>query len=98
MLRLCAEIAAAHHERWDGRGYPTGLGGDEIPVAARIVAVADVYDALTSQRVYKPPLSHAEARRVIEEGSGTHFDPAVVSAFQAQEAAFDQTRLRLRAT
>lgn len=96
LLRLGAEIAAAHHEHWDGSGYPNGLGGDEIPVAARIVAVADVYDALTSERVYKPPLSHAEARRVIEEGRGTHFDPAVVAAFQAQDTAFDQARLRLR--
>lgn len=98
LLRLGAEIAAAHHERWDGGGYPAGLRGDAIPVAARIVAVADVYDALTSERVYKPPLSHAEARRVIEEGGGTHFDPAVVSAFRAQEEAFAQTRQRLQET
>ncbi|MEW6252554.1 MAG: HD domain-containing phosphohydrolase, partial [Planctomycetota bacterium] len=96
LLRLGAEIAAAHHERWDGTGYPAGLDGQSIPIAARIVALADVYDALTSQRVYKPPLAHAAACHVIEDGRGTHFDPAVVSAFLAQAAAFDELRLRLQ--
>jgi response regulator RpfG family c-di-GMP phosphodiesterase len=96
LLRLGAEIAAAHHERWDGKGYPAGLRGADIPLAARIVAVADVYDALTSERVYKPPLSHAEARSIIENGNGTHFDPDVVSAFRAQDALFDQIRQRMR--
>jgi HD-GYP domain-containing protein (c-di-GMP phosphodiesterase class II) len=96
LLRLGAEIAAAHHERWDGGGYPAGLAGDDIPVAARIVALADVYDALTSQRVYKPPLTHAEARQIIEEASGTHFDPVVVTAFQARATAFDATRRRMQ--
>ena len=72
---MSAQIAACHHERWDGAGYPEKLSGDAIPLPARIVAVADVYDALTSARVYKPAMTHAEASKVIREGSGTQFDP-----------------------
>lgn len=84
-LRMSAEIARAHHERWDGSGYPDGLAGEDIPLAARIVAAADVYDALISRRVYKPPFSHERSRDVILEGRGTHFDPRVVDAFLASE-------------
>ena len=75
------QIALSHHERWDGHGYPYGLNGAEINLPARIVAVADVYDALTSQRVYKKAMSHADAVEIIKKDSGKHFDPLVVDAF-----------------
>jgi len=80
-LTMAALIARYHHERWDGTGYPTGLSGTEIPLAARIVAVADVYDALTSERPYKEAWSPLRAKETIEAGSGTQFDPMVVNAF-----------------
>ena len=83
-------IARSHHERWDGRGYPDGLSGEEIPLAARIMAVADVYDALRSTRCYKEALSRREARRIIEDGGGAQFDPRVVTAFLDLEEAFDE--------
>lgn len=77
------QIARSHHENWDGSGYPDGLSGSEIPMAARIVHLADVYDALTSQRVYKPSWTPEEAMRAIDEGSGRLFDPEVVRAFKS---------------
>lgn len=77
------EIARSHHENWDGSGYPDRLSGPEIPLAARIVHLADVYDALTSARVYKEPWPHEKAARFIEENSGRHFDPDVVKAFKS---------------
>ena len=80
-LSLAKEIARWHHERWDGGGYPDGLAGDDIPLPARLMAIADVFDALISPRVYKPAMSFEEARQVIEDGRGTHFDPAVATAF-----------------
>jgi putative two-component system response regulator len=80
-LRFAREIAYSHQEKWDGTGYPEGLSGDDIPVSARLMAVADVYDALISRRIYKPPMIHEEAVRIISEGSGTHFDPDVTAAF-----------------
>jgi putative two-component system response regulator len=86
-VRMGVEIARSHHERWDGSGYPDGLRGDGIPLAARIVAVADQYDALRNARPYKPPLSHKETCRIITEGDGrtlpSHFDPRVLRAFVA---------------
>ncbi|SNB75602.1 HD domain-containing protein [Rhodoblastus acidophilus] len=82
-LDCVQEIALNHHEKWDGSGYPRGLSGDAIPVSARLMAVADVYDALISERVYKKALSHDEAAAVIREGRGRHFDPDVVDAFFA---------------
>lgn len=88
LLNLSIEIALQHHERWDGTGYPFGLTGDQISLSARIVAVADVYDALRSVRVYKASLSHVQAVEVIEEGSGKHFDPAIVRAFLRIEPEF----------
>lgn len=91
-LQVAREIAAAHHERYDGRGYPLGLAGDEIPLSARIVAVADVYDALTSKRVYKDAFAHHLARNIILKDSGTHFDPDVVDAFLAVEGDFIEIR------
>jgi putative two-component system response regulator len=87
-LRVAKEIAYGHHEKWDGTGYPQGLAGDAIPLPARLMAVADVYDALISKRVYKPAMSHAEAVRLIEEGRGRHFDPDVVDAFLAIQPDF----------
>lgn len=87
-LTVAHEIALWHHEKFDGSGYPTKLNGSDIPISARIVALADVYDALISPRVYKRPMSHAQARQIILEGSGQHFDPAVVAAFLASEEKF----------
>ncbi|MEM8944667.1 MAG: HD domain-containing phosphohydrolase [Planctomycetota bacterium] len=87
-LELAQQIAAAHHEQWDGSGYPHGLQGKEIPLAARIVALADVYDALTTNRPYKEAASHAETREWIAARYGTHFDPVVVEAFVAREEDF----------
>lgn len=80
-LRMARDIAACHHERYDGKGYPAGLAGDEIPLCARIFSVADVYDALVSKRVYKESFSHDVSRHIIVEGSGTQFDPRIVEAF-----------------
>lgn len=87
-LRLAREIAYSHHERWDGNGYPQGLSGEEIPLSARLMSVADVYDALTSKRVYKPAMSHEAAMEIIRKGYGTQFDPAVVDALLATEGQF----------
>lgn len=83
-LHVAMEIAQSHHEKWDGSGYPEGLRGLEIPLSARLMAVADVFDALISRRVYKPPFSHAEAARIITEGRGSHFDPQLVDIFVAR--------------
>lgn len=87
-LRLARDIAWSHHERYDGAGYPRGLAGEEIPLCGRIVALADVYDALTTKRVYKPAFSHEKARAIILEGRGTQFDPEVVDAFLISEPDF----------
>ena len=80
-LSVSKEIAYSHQEKWDGSGYPQGLAGDAIPVSARLMAVADVYDALISKRVYKPAFSHDQACNTIIRGKGTHFDPDMVDAF-----------------
>ena len=80
-LALAKEIAHWHHEKWDGSGYPDGLAGDAIAVSARIMALADVFDALVSRRVYKNPMSYEEARDIIAAGRGLHFDPDMVDAF-----------------
>jgi len=77
-LRFAREIAYTHQEKWDGSGYPTGLKGDEIPISGRLMALADVYDALISKRVYKPPFPHQKAVQIIVEGKGKHFDADVV--------------------
>ena len=85
LVQLAAEIAATHHERWDGTGYPKGLSGEGIPLSGRIVAVADVYDALTSNRPYKKAWSKEDALNHLRDNAGSHFDPACVDAFlQAQ--------------
>ncbi len=82
MLMYAMEIARHHHERWDGSGYPDGLGGEAIPLSARLMAVADVYDALISRRTYKPAMPHPEAMARIEEAAGRHFDPLLVRALR----------------
>jgi len=95
-LRMGMQIAYCHHEKWDGSGYPKGIAGERIPLSARILALADVYDALTSVRVYKPAFSHEKASGIILEGKGSHFDPAVVEAFLACENEFEQTAVELK--
>ena len=87
-LSMAEQIAECHHERWDGSGYPAGLAGEDIPLCARIMAIADVYDALVSERCYKKAMPAAEALAVIREESGTHFDPSLVRVFLAHAAAF----------
>jgi len=87
-LALAREIAISHHERWDGSGYPYGLAGEEIPLGGRLMALADVYDALITKRVYKDAFAHEDAKELIRNGRGTHFDPEVVDAFLESEALF----------
>ncbi len=87
-LKTAREIALTHHEKWDGTGYPRGLKQEEIPPSGRLMALADVYDALTSKRVYKDAMGHAEALAIIREGSGSHFDSRIVDAFLALESTF----------
>lgn len=91
-LKMAIEIARHHHERFDGSGYPDGLAGQQIPLSARIVALADVYDALTSRRVYKDAFASDTTTSIIEAGAGTHFDPAVVEAFRARLDDFQAVR------
>ena len=80
-VRMAETIALTHHEKWDGSGYPHGLRGRQIPLAGRIVALADVFDALTSRRPYKDPFSIEKSNRIISQESGKHFDPDIVDAF-----------------
>ena len=87
-LQLAKEIVETHHEKWDGTGYPGGISGSDIPWAGRIMAIADVYDALISKRAYKEAFSHKKAKEIIMASRGTHFDPEVVDAFAAQEKNF----------
>ncbi|MCL2087895.1 MAG: response regulator [Oscillospiraceae bacterium] len=87
-LKHAYDICRYHHERWDGNGYPCGLSGTEIPLSARVVAVVDVYDALVSERCYKMPLPHSEAMEILEESSGSHFDPALIKSLKKVENEF----------
>lgn len=93
-IRMGAEIALTHHERWDGSGYPNGLMGEEIPLSARLMAVCDVYDALRTERPYKPALDHETAVAIMTRGDGRtmpeHFDPAVLATFQSSGDTFQQ--------
>lgn len=89
-LQVAQDIAYGHHEKWDGSGYPQGAWGDGIPLPARLMALADVYDALISRRVYKPAMPHPDAVAMIVKGRGTHFDPDVTDAFLAIQQAFEQ--------
>jgi len=91
-LRMGVDVARSHHEKWDGSGYPDKLKGAAIPLAARIVAAADFYDALTSNRCYRPATSHEDTCRMIQESSGIHFDPEVVAAFNTLDSQFRHTR------
>ncbi|MFZ0040742.1 MAG: HD-GYP domain-containing protein [Solirubrobacteraceae bacterium] len=86
-LSDAAKVVRSHHERWDGTGYPDGLAGEEIPIAARVFAVADVLDALITDRPYRPGLALPEARAMIVDGAGTQFDPSVVQAFSSIDDA-----------
>ena len=87
-LHLAYEVASGHHERWDGSGYPKGLCGTDIPLAARIIAFADVFDALTTERCYKTAFSYEQAKKMVVAASGRHFDPMVVEAYLRQEVAW----------
>jgi putative two-component system response regulator len=93
-LKYAKEIAYSHQEKWDGSGYPEGLAGDAIPISARLMAVADVYDALISRRVYKEGMPHEKAVAIITEGRGSHFDPDIVDAFLVLSDAFQQVARR----
>lgn len=88
------EIAYCHQEKWDGSVYPQGLAGEDIPISARLMAVADVYDALISKRVYKDGMSHEDALKIMSEGSGSHFDPDVIAAFLELQAEFQEVAVR----
>jgi HD-GYP domain-containing protein (c-di-GMP phosphodiesterase class II) len=92
-LQMAREIAISHHERWDGGGYPRALCGEEIPLSARIVAVCDVYDALSTRRVYKAGLAHEKCVEIIREGAGSQFDPEIVHAFQDIQEEFREIAL-----
>lgn len=83
-LRVAKDIAHYHHEKWDGSGYPDGLIGDAIPIPARLMALADVFDALIARRAYKVPMPFEQAVAIIRDGRGTHFDPAIADAFLAR--------------
>jgi putative two-component system response regulator len=87
-LNYAKEIAYTHHEKWDGSGYPQRLKGDGIPLSGRLMAIADVYDALISKRVYKPPFPHVKAVAILAEGRGSHFDPNLIDAFMEIEDDF----------
>jgi putative two-component system response regulator len=95
-LRMGVDVARSHHERWDGKGYPDKLSRDAIPLSARIVALADVYDALTSNRCYRKAFSHEDACRIIHQEGGSHFDPDVVAAFHSVEAKFRRIGHQMR--
>ena len=90
MVGMGSDIAKSHHEKWNGSGYPEGLSGEAIPLSARIVAIADVYDALRSKRPYKTPFSHQQAVDIILEGRGVHFDPELIRLFENIHHEFDQ--------
>jgi len=92
LIRMGVQIAESHHEKWDGSGYPYGLQGEEIPLVGRILAIGDVYDALTSKRCYKDAFSHEKSAAIIREGKGLHFDPIVVDAFDTIEDEFKRIR------
>jgi putative two-component system response regulator len=95
-LRFAREITYSHQEKWDGSGYPENLCGDAIPISARLMAVADVYDALISRRVYKPAFSHEEAIDIMQKGRGSHFDPDILDGFLQITEEFRQIALRYR--
>ncbi|MFH0976471.1 MAG: HD domain-containing phosphohydrolase [Spirochaetota bacterium] len=89
-IKMGIAIARHHHEKWNGTGYPDGISGDSIPLPARIMAVADVYEAVRSKRCYKPSLSHEKTREIIKEGIGNHFDPVIANAFEESHKEIDE--------
>ena len=91
-ISMGINIAGGHHEKWDGTGYPGGLAAEDIPLAARILSLGDVYDALTSRRCYKDAFSHDKSREIIMEGNGTQFDPDIIAAFVEMEDEFKRIR------
>ncbi len=95
-LIIAGEIALTHHEKWDGTAYPSGLSGQDIPLSGRIMAVADVYDALISKRCYKSPYPHENAVRMMKEKNGKIFDPAILSAFLSIDAEIQTTAATYR--
>jgi putative two-component system response regulator len=97
-LSMAKDIALSHQEKWDGSGYPQGLSGEAIPLSARLMAVADVYDALISRRVYKEALPHEKAAAIIQAGRGNHFDPDIVDAFMALQEDFKAIAARFADT
>lgn len=94
-LEYAKIFANTHHEKWDGSGYPSGLVGSDIPLQGRLMAIADVYDALISERPYKKPFSHEDAVKIISNGSGTHFDPDLVKVFLDHEQLFKEIAMNL---
>lgn len=92
LLKLASTIALSHHEKWDGSGYPQGLAGEAIPEVARILAVADVYDALSYDRVYRKAFSEDKVFEIMNEGNGTHFDPRIFSCFLTVLPAFQEVQ------
>jgi putative two-component system response regulator len=92
---MAAEIAHSHHERWDGTGYPLQLAGDAIPISGRLMAIADVYDALISHRTYKISFPHEKAVKMIRDGSGSQFDPDMVKAFLDIEQKLSEIATKL---
>lgn len=97
-LSFAKEIAYSHQEKWNGKGYPEGLSGDDIPISGRLMAVADVYDALICQRAYKEAIPHEKAIKIIVGGKGSHFDPDVVDAFMEIADDFVQIAKRFEDT
>ena len=95
VLNMGIEISRYHHEKWDGSGYPVGLQGEAIPLSARIMAVADVYDALSFTRCYKPAYTHEYSSEIILQNSGSHFDPDVVHAFVDVQNKFRDSRAQM---
>jgi putative two-component system response regulator len=93
-LGIAREIAYSHQEKWDGTGYPLGLSGDDIPISGRLMAVADVYDALISRRVYKEPIPHDQSVEIMKNGAGTHFDPDMIDAFLSIAGQFHEIALK----
>jgi len=91
---MAKDIALFHQEKWDGSGYPAGLQGEAIPISARLMAVADVYDALISRRVYKEGMPHERAVEIIAQGRGKHFDPDLVECFLSIQGEFQAIALR----
>lgn len=98
LINMAIQVTLSHHERYDGTGYPYGMQGEQIPLSARIVALADMYDALTSRRVYKEAMSHEEACKIIRASRGTHFDPRIADAFERNQVMFSKVRDEMHAS